>query len=131
MSLSWLQLFTRGTALRLNSVLASFFASVANIVILRNCAFLIDASLIFHGFIFALLFQSVVIDMSIDNMNTLQLVPSKDYTLNRLTAGMLQLTAGTHLVLNETALHQGQLNQAGEVRGQSVGKLGADLIRAK
>lgn len=52
--------------------------------------------------------------MSIDNMNTLRLIPSKDYNLNRLTAGMLQLAAGTHLVLNETALHQGQLSQAGE-----------------
>ncbi|BFZ02319.1 hypothetical protein BsWGS_05358 [Bradybaena similaris] len=66
-----------------------------------------------HHLISQLVPQSVLIDMSIDNMNTLRLIPSKDYNLNRLTAGMLQLAAGTHLVLNETALHQGQLSQTG------------------
>uniref|UniRef100_A0A0B7A4M6 Mini-chromosome maintenance complex-binding protein n=1 Tax=Arion vulgaris TaxID=1028688 RepID=A0A0B7A4M6_9EUPU len=66
-----------------------------------------------HHLISQLVPQSVLIDMSIDNMNKLKLIPSKDYSINRLTAGMLQLAAGTHLVLNETALHQGQLNQTG------------------
>lgn len=57
--------------------------------------------------------QSVILDMSIENMNSLRLIPQKNYQVNRITAGMLQLTPGTHLVLDETELRQGQLNHTG------------------
>ena len=52
--------------------------------------------------------------MSIENANSWKLTPKKDYKLNRINAGMLQLGSGTNLVLDETALHQGQLNHTGE-----------------
>jgi hypothetical protein len=77
-----------------------------------------------HHLISQLVPQSVLIDMSLENVNTLRLIPSKDYTLNRLTAGMLQLANGTHLVLNETALHQGHLNRTGIANIKAL----ADLI---
>ena len=51
--------------------------------------------------------------MTIENMNSATLVPKKDYTQNRVMAGMLQLARGTTLVLDETALQQGQLNPQG------------------
>lgn len=37
----------------------------------------------------------------------------KDYKCNRLTSGVLQLSANTHLILDETKLSNGKLNQAG------------------
>ena len=46
-------------------------------------------------------------------MNTLLLSPHKDYEANRLRSGQLQLAAGTHLVLDETALENGQLDTKG------------------
>jgi len=47
--------------------------------------------------------------MSLQNMNTLPLIPKKDYVENRLVSGRLQLSAHTHLVLDETAMTEGQL----------------------
>lgn len=40
-------------------------------------------------------------------------VPRKDYGVNRLRAGPLQLAPGTALVLDETALSAGQLGETG------------------
>lgn len=37
----------------------------------------------------------------------------KDYECNRLTSGILQLSANTHLVIDETGLTSGQVSQAG------------------
>lgn len=37
----------------------------------------------------------------------------KDYNCNRLTSGLLQLSDGTHLVLDETKLSPGKLNESG------------------
>ena len=45
--------------------------------------------------------------MSLQNMNTLPLIPKKDYVENRLVSGRLQLSAHTHLVLDETAMTEG------------------------
>uniref|UniRef100_A0A2C9L921 Mini-chromosome maintenance complex-binding protein n=1 Tax=Biomphalaria glabrata TaxID=6526 RepID=A0A2C9L921_BIOGL len=68
--------------------------------------------------------QSVILDMSIENMNSLRLIPQKNYQVNRITAGMLQLTPGTHLVLDETELRQGQLNHTGVTNVKAL----ADVI---
>lgn len=51
--------------------------------------------------------------MTLDNMNTCQFVPKKDYTTNKLTSGILQLAPHTHLVLDETQLISGQLKSDG------------------
>jgi hypothetical protein len=45
--------------------------------------------------------------MSLSGMNTLRLIPKKDYQENRLISGCLQLSANTHLVLDETAMTEG------------------------
>ncbi|XP_055908150.1 mini-chromosome maintenance complex-binding protein [Eupeodes corollae] len=54
--------------------------------------------------------------MTLDNMNTLQFFPKKDYQTNKLTSGILQLAPHTHLVLDETRLEPGKLENNG-VRG--------------
>eukprot|EP01052_Picozoa_sp_SAG31_P010333 SAG31_NODE_564_length_14059_cov_5.728940_8_plen_497_part_00 len=46
-------------------------------------------------------------------LNKATMVPSKDYDLNRLRAGMLQLSDGTELVVDETVMCEGQLNEKG------------------
>lgn len=51
--------------------------------------------------------------MTLDNMNTLQFVPKKDYKTNKLTSGLLQLAPHTHLILDETRLAIGKLEAAG------------------
>ena len=51
--------------------------------------------------------------MSLTNMNSTKFVPRKDYAANRLQTGLLQLSARTLLVLDETALESGQLDANG------------------
>jgi hypothetical protein len=60
-----------------------------------------------------LLDKSVYFPLSLDNLNTTNLVPQKDYTANRLKSGILQLSDGTHLILDETAMLPGQLQDQG------------------
>ena len=57
------------------------------------------------------------------NLDTVSLVPSKDYEANRLVSGSLQLPAGTHLWLDETAMTDGQLGAAGVKNLTSLGNL--------
>ncbi|KAK3281451.1 hypothetical protein CYMTET_10763 [Cymbomonas tetramitiformis] len=57
---------------------------------------------------------------TVNYMNTEQLVPTKDYEANRLTIGRLQLAEGTHLVVDETALQTGKLEEAGVRNMQSL-----------
>lgn len=59
--------------------------------------------------------------MNLDYLNSLSFVPKKDYTANRLTAGLLQLSDSTQLILDETAMEAGKLNPGGV---QSVTALG-------
>ncbi|KAH9515258.1 hypothetical protein Btru_014015, partial [Bulinus truncatus] len=77
-----------------------------------------------HHLISQLTSQSVILDMSIENMNSLRLVPQKNYQTNRITAGMLQLAPSTHLVLDETVMQQGQLNNTGVLNVKAL----ADVI---
>ena len=51
--------------------------------------------------------------MTLHNMNNLKFTPRKDYTANRLVSGILQLSDGTHLILDETAMQSGQLDANG------------------
>ncbi|GAB1292773.1 Mini-chromosome maintenance complex-binding protein [Apodemus speciosus] len=53
------------------------------------------------------------LQMTIENMNQLRLIPHKDYTANRLVSGLLQLPNNTSLVIDETLLEQGQLDTPG------------------
>nr|XP_018907944.1 PREDICTED: mini-chromosome maintenance complex-binding protein [Bemisia tabaci] len=60
-----------------------------------------------------LLLQSHYFQMSISSMNNTKMIPKKDYQTNRLVSGMLQLPAGTHLVLDETKFEAGMLRDQG------------------
>jgi len=54
-----------------------------------------------------------MLPLSLAEMNGCQFTPKKDYTTNRLRTGLLQLSAGTHLLLDETAMQPGQLDSNG------------------
>ena len=54
-----------------------------------------------------------MLPMTLHNMNNLKFIPRKDYTANRLVSGVLQLSEGTHLILDETAMQAGQLDANG------------------
>lgn len=51
------------------------------------------------------------IPLSRETLQTTQLTPVKDYDHERLISGQLQLAAGTQLIVDETALTEGQLEQ--------------------
>ena len=53
------------------------------------------------------------LSMTLQKMNTLNFMPTKDYSANRLKSSILQLTDGTNFVVDETALEAGQLNGNG------------------
>ena len=57
------------------------------------------------------------------NLDTLSFSPRKDYEANRLVSGALQLAAGTHLWLDETAMTDGQLTAPGVKNLTSLGNL--------
>ncbi|KAL3521301.1 hypothetical protein ACH5RR_019450 [Cinchona calisaya] len=51
--------------------------------------------------------------LSIDYLNSVSLAPRKDYQINRLVSGALQLAEGSHLTIDETQLQAGTLNTTG------------------
>ena len=53
-------------------------------------------------------------------MNKSRFTPAKDYKANRLQTGVLQLSARTHLVVDETVLETGQLDTNGTVQSYLV-----------
>lgn len=55
----------------------------------------------------------VVVDVSIASLNSSDVYPRKDYELNRLKAGRLQIAPGTCLVTDESRLTNGQLAERG------------------
>jgi hypothetical protein len=57
--------------------------------------------------------NSATLNLSIESLNGRKFSPKKDYTCNRLVSGPLQLSNGTHLILNEAALTAGKLNDNG------------------
>ena len=56
--------------------------------------------------------------LTISTLNTVDFVPRKDYTTNRLNTGILQLSDGSHLVVDETALETGKLEAQGLYNNQ-------------
>eukprot|EP00188_Purpureofilum_apyrenoidigerum_P002358 Plantae.Rhodophyta-Purpureofilum_apyrenoidigerum.ctg24557.p1 GENE.Plantae.Rhodophyta-Purpureofilum_apyrenoidigerum.ctg24557~~Plantae.Rhodophyta-Purpureofilum_apyrenoidigerum.ctg24557.p1 ORF type:complete len:631 (-),score=88.18 Plantae.Rhodophyta-Purpureofilum_apyrenoidigerum.ctg24557:93-1940(-) len=57
--------------------------------------------------------RSAIIPINIERLNSGVFNPSKDYSKNRLCTSCLQLPAGTVVILDETELCPGQLNQRG------------------
>ena len=66
--------------------------------------------------------KSHYLPMSVDLFNKGSFVPRKDYHENRLVSGLLQLSKGTHLILDETTMRDGQLT-AGLVTSSILLKL--------
>lgn len=64
-----------------------------------------------------------LLPLSLNNLNELRFVPHKDYITNRLISGLLQLSEGTFLILDETALETGQLNPKGTQNIQNLAYL--------
>jgi hypothetical protein len=60
------------------------------------------------------------VPLTVDNLNKAPFVPYKNNVSNKLTAGQLQLPAGTHLILDEAQMMAGQLTQIGTVMRQQV-----------
>jgi len=67
--------------------------------------------------------KSHMMQLTISNLNKDRFVPKKDYNANRLTSGLLQLSEGTHLVLDETVLQPGQLNADGVQNLTAIGNV--------
>eukprot|EP00656_Telonema_subtile_P002739 TRINITY_DN11253_c0_g1_i5.p1 TRINITY_DN11253_c0_g1~~TRINITY_DN11253_c0_g1_i5.p1 ORF type:complete len:387 (-),score=78.92 TRINITY_DN11253_c0_g1_i5:40-1200(-) len=65
----------------------------------------------------------VMIPLSIQNLCSAPFSPTKDYVTNRLRAGILQLSAGTHLMLDESSLQPGNLDQTGLLNMKALGLL--------
>lgn len=67
--------------------------------------------------------HSHLIDLSIANLNNLRFTPKKDHDNNKMIAGTLQLPDGLFLVLNETALEEGQLTEQGTVNLSTLNQI--------
>ncbi|XP_050351974.1 mini-chromosome maintenance complex-binding protein [Nymphalis io] len=67
--------------------------------------------------------KSYYLPLTVENMNTIALLPKKDYDCNRLTSGILQLSKHTHLVLDETKMEQGHLDATGVNNITALGNL--------
>ncbi|XWS65611.1 hypothetical protein CRYUN_Cryun05aG0128500 [Craigia yunnanensis] len=53
------------------------------------------------------------IPLTLEYLNTASLAPKKDYQVNRLVPGVLQLPEGSHLMIDETQLESGSLGSIG------------------
>lgn len=67
--------------------------------------------------------HSHYIDLSIANLNNLCFTPTKDHENNKMIAGTLQLPDGLYLMLNETALTEGQLTALGTENLNSLSQI--------
>lgn len=67
--------------------------------------------------------KSHYLPMSVDTFNKGSFVPRKDYHENRLVSGLLQLSAGTHLILDETTMADGQLTADGLRNVTAIGNV--------
>jgi Mini-chromosome maintenance replisome factor len=57
--------------------------------------------------------DSIYLPLTVENLNKEVFVPKKDYNTNRLQSGVLQLPKHAQLVLDETKLENGKLEQSG------------------
>jgi len=57
------------------------------------------------------------------HLDTASFLPKKDFEANRLVSGMLQLAKGTHLIIDETAMTDGQLTAQGLANLTALGNV--------
>lgn len=67
--------------------------------------------------------KSFFLPMTIDNLNKMKYVPKKDYEANILQSGVLQLSKGTILMLDETSMEAGTLNADGVENLKAIGNV--------
>lgn len=67
-----------------------------------------------------ILFQHYYLPLSLENMNKMVFTPCKDYEADRLNSGILQLPDRCNLLLDETAMQAGQLDEKGGITPTSV-----------
>eukprot|EP00912_Choanoflagellata_sp_UC4_P000715 UC4_evm1s445 len=67
--------------------------------------------------------KSVFFPMTVDNLNKHSFIPRKNYETNRLDTGIAQLSNGTHLILDETALLPGTLEGKGLKNLKCIAKI--------
>ncbi|XP_011049516.1 PREDICTED: mini-chromosome maintenance complex-binding protein isoform X2 [Acromyrmex echinatior] len=77
----------------------------------------------FYNFLKLFVKKSYFLEITLENLNELALIPKKDYECNRLTSGILQLSDNTHLILDETGLNPGTLTATGRENYQALSDL--------
>ncbi|XP_028045441.2 mini-chromosome maintenance complex-binding protein [Monomorium pharaonis] len=77
----------------------------------------------FYNFLTLFVKKSHFLEITLENLNELALVPKKDYECNRLTSGVLQLSNNTHLVIDETGLTTGALTAIGKENYKALSDL--------
>ncbi|XP_011149707.1 mini-chromosome maintenance complex-binding protein isoform X2 [Harpegnathos saltator] len=76
-----------------------------------------------YNFLTLFVKKSHFLEITLENLNELALIPKKDYECNRLTSGILQLSNNTHLVLDETGLTAGELTVTGKENYKALSDL--------
>ncbi|XP_030765573.1 mini-chromosome maintenance complex-binding protein [Sitophilus oryzae] len=89
--------------------LGQFSLNISNVPKLENFDYVKEV----YKFLELLVPKSHYLPLTLENMNTLEFIPKKDYESNRLNSGILQLSQNTLLVLDETKLEEGKLDVAG------------------
>ncbi len=64
--------------------------------------------------------MSHLFQLTIDSLNKTNMIPNKDYNKNKLLSGMLQLPDNFNLIIDETNLNTGELNQKGLLNVNSL-----------
>ena len=70
-----------------------------------------------------LMSKSHYLALNVENFNKSSFLPKKDNHENRLISGLLQLSKGTHLILDETQMTNGELNPEGLRNLTALGNL--------
>ncbi|XP_025208008.1 mini-chromosome maintenance complex-binding protein [Melanaphis sacchari] len=73
-----------------------------------------------YSLISYLVVKSEYLPIQIHTLNNMDMIPRKCYTSNRLLNGFLQLSDRTHLVLDETDLQPGNLDQKGMLNFEAL-----------
>ncbi|XP_064601604.1 mini-chromosome maintenance complex-binding protein-like [Liolophura sinensis] len=78
---------------------------------------------LFYHLLSNLVTKSHQLPMTLSVMNQAKFSPEKDYSANRVKSGMLQLSADTHLMVDETCLEAGHLDNTGVQNVTALGNL--------
>ncbi|XP_050528406.1 mini-chromosome maintenance complex-binding protein [Daktulosphaira vitifoliae] len=73
-----------------------------------------------YSLISLLVEKSEYLSITIQNMNNINMIPRKCYIKNRLINGLLQLSKRTHLIIDETNLEPGKLENKGMLNLQAL-----------